>query len=103
MRNFLKFQGLAFLVLIVFDICFVLIFRKILGLTFCAIVLGFLNFGFVFKFCLALWKFYKGTYEQQNFTTKFAISEFALYFIEAMFLGISLIAEALGAVFAALG
>lgn len=103
MRNFLKFQGLTFLVLLVFDIFFVLIFSNFFGLTFCAIVLCFLNFGFVFKFCLALWKFYKGKYEEQNFSAKFAIKEFSLYFIEAMILGISLLAEAIGAVFSMLG
>ena len=102
MRNFLKFHGLTFLLLLVVDICFVLIFRDF-GFTFCAIVLGFLNFGFIFKFCLALWKFYKGRYEEQKFSAKFAIKEFVLYFVEAMFLGISLIAEAIGAVFSMLG
>ena len=103
MRNFLKFQGLMFLTLLVFDICFILIFSRYFGITFCVIILGFLNFGFVFEFCLALWQFYKGTYKEQNFSSKLVIKEFALYFVKALLLGFWLILEAICAVFSALG
>ncbi|MDA3043525.1 MULTISPECIES: hypothetical protein [unclassified Campylobacter] len=103
MGNFLKFQGLTFLTLLIFDFCFFLLCSAFLGEFFAFIILGFLNLGFVFKFCLALWKFYKGTYEEEKFSAKFAFAQFAKYFAEALFLGIWLILEAASALFSSLG
>lgn len=103
MQNFLKFQGFTFLILLIFDICFILIFSEFFGVIFCGIILGFLNFGFVFKFCIALWQFHKGTYKEEKIGIKFAIKEFVLYFIKALLFGILLLVEAFGAFLSSLG